>query len=146
MEDIYKLERFQIAQDTFPDSYELALSEIKNGRKENHWIWYIFPNMKGLGQSYNSYFYGISSLDEAKAYLKHPVLGKRLIEISEAVLSNYGKVNVYALMGSAIDRKKLQSCMTLFHIASPDDPIFKNVLDSYFHGSLCKKTLEHLGM
>lgn len=146
MEDIYNLERFQIAQDTFPESYELALSEIKNGRKENHWIWYIFPNMKGLGQSYNSYFYGISSLNEAKAYLKHPVLGKRLIEISEAVLSNYGKVNVYALMGSAIDRKKLQSCMTLFHIASPDDLIFKNVLDSYFHGSLCKKTLGLLGM
>ena len=86
MEDIYNIERFLTAQDTFSSSYNIALNEIKNGHKSSHWIWYIFPNVKGLGQSSQSNYYGISCLNEAKAYLAHPVLRERLIEISKEVL------------------------------------------------------------
>lgn len=146
MEDIYNIDRFLTAQDTFSSSYNIALNEIKNGHKSSHWIWYIFPNVKGLGQSSQSNYYGISCLNEAKAYLAHPVLRERLIEISKEVLLQNEKTTVYTLMGSPVDVKKLKSCMTLFHFADPEEEVFKKVLDTYFNGYFCKKTIKILGL
>lgn len=123
------LERFVKAQ---KDDYAEALSEMKNGHKESHWIWYIFPQMRGLGYSSMSEYYGIKNLDEAKAYLKHPVLGKRLIEISEALLS-LDSNDARNVMGYP-DDLKLRSSMTLFHLADPSEDIFKKVLEKFFSG------------
>ena len=96
-----------------------------------HWIWYIFPQQKGLGRSYNSQYYGLDGIDEARAYLVHPVLGARLREISEALLSHKDKRDIDAIMGSSIDVLKLQTCMNLFNRVSPND-IFEKVLDAFF--------------
>ncbi len=138
--DNYNLQRFVEAQDTEPlGSYEDALGEIRHGRKVGHWIWYIFPQMKGLGLSPNSNFYGISCLDEAKAYLEHEVLGPRLREICEALLV-YRNIPAEIVMGWDVDAMKLRSSMTLFDAVSPDD-IFNEVLDSFFDGSRCIRTL-----
>ncbi|MBR1486073.1 MAG: DUF1810 domain-containing protein [Synergistaceae bacterium] len=123
------LERFVIAQER---DYKIALNEIKNGRKRSHWIWYIFPQLKGLGHSYNSEFYGIQDLDEAKNYLSHPVLGKRLIEITEALLA-LQENDPRIVMNGEIDAMKLKSCMTLFASVSGDEnSIFKKVLEKFF--------------
>ena len=100
-------------------------------RKRGHWIWYIFPQQKGLGHSYNSEYYGLDGIDEARAYLAHPVLGARLREISEALLIHEGKRDIDAIMGSSIDVLKLQTCMNLFNRVSPND-IFEKVLDAFF--------------
>ena len=107
-------------------SYETALQEIKDGRKKTHWIWYVFPQMKGLGHSELSKFYGIDGREEAKAYMEHPVLSKRLIEATEAVYNN--EKSVYEIFGS--DTVKFRSCMKLFATIS-DDPIFKKVIAKY---------------
>ena len=140
MEDKFNLERFVEAQDTEPlGDYQQALAEMRAGEKRGHWIWYIFPQMRGLGRSPNSDFFGISGLEEAKAYLAHEVLGPRLREITEAVLENEGEP-VDVLMGWEVDAMKLQSSMTLFDAASPDD-IFGDVLDTFFDGQRCRKTL-----
>ena len=123
------LERFVIAQER---DYKIALNEIKNGRKRSHWIWYIFPQLKGLGHSYNSEFYGLQDLDEAKNYLSHPVLGKRLIEITEALLA-LQENDPRIVMNGEIDAMKLKSCMTLFASVSGDEnSIFKKVLEKFF--------------
>ena len=124
----YDLERFVTAQAA---DYADALDDIRNGRKRGHWIWYIFPQQKGLGHSYNSEYYGLDGIDEARAYLAHPVLGARLREISEALLIHEGKRNIDAIMGSSIDVLKLQTCMNLFNRVSPND-IFEKVLDAFF--------------
>ena len=139
MEDKFNLERFVEAQDTEPlGDYQQALAEMRAGQKRGHWIWYIFPQMKGLGRSPNSDFFGISGLEEAKAYLAHEVLGPRLREITEAVLENEGEpINV--LMGWEVDAMKLKSSMTLFDAASPND-IFGDVLEMFFDGQRCWKT------
>ena len=140
MEDKFNLERFVEAQDTEPlGDYQQALAEMRAGEKRGHWIWYIFPQMRGLGRSPNSDFFGISGLEEAKAYLAHEVLGPRLREITEAVLENEGEP-VDVLMGWEVDAMKLQSSMTLFDAASPND-IFGDVLDTFFDGQRCRKTL-----
>ena len=140
MEDKFNLERFVEAQDTEPlGDYQQALAEMRAGEKRGHWIWYIFPQMRGLGRSPNSDFFGISGLEEAKAYLAHEVLGPRLREITEAVLENEGEP-VDVLMGWEVDAMKLQSSMTLFDAASPDD-IFGEVLDTFFDGQRCRLTL-----
>jgi len=134
---MYDLERFVNAQER---DYEIALSEIKSGHKKSHWIWYIFPQLKDLGFSYRSNFYGIENLDEAKNYLAHPVLGKRLIEISEALL-NLSENDPLKVMGSP-DDLKLKSCMTLFACASCEkDSVFNKVLEKFFGGETDKKTL-----
>lgn len=133
----FDLERFIKAQDDVYGSYLEALEEIKSGRKQGHWIWYIFPQIKGLGFSYNSEYYGISGEDEARAYLNHPVLGKRLREITKAFLS-LDSHSAYAILGRP-DDIKVQSCMTLFDIVSPND-IFAEVLDKYYDGLRCQKT------
>jgi len=140
MADKYNLQRFVEAQDTEPlASYEDALEEIRRGHKDGCWIWYIFPQMKGLGHSPNSNFYGISCLDEAKAYLAHEVLGPRLREITEALLQHQD-LPVDVLMGWEVDAMKLGSSMTLFDAASPDD-IFGQVIDVFFDGKRCRDTL-----
>lgn len=120
--------------------YETALAEMKQGRKTCHWIWFIFPQMKGLGHSWQADYYGISDLREAKAYLADPILGPRLRRITEAVLS-HSDIHVVALMGSEIDALKLRSSMTLFYAASPDD-IFGQVLDLLFYGERDQRSLE----
>lgn len=124
----YNLERFVQAQAT---SYATALSEMKSGAKRSHWIWYIFPQVKGLGRSYNSEFYGLDGVEEAKAYLAHPVLGNRLREITNVVLSHYGKYTIRQIMGSGIDAKKFKSSMKIFDEASPND-IFKEALVKFY--------------
>ena len=124
----YDLERFMTAQAA---DYADALDDIRNGRKRGHWIWYIFPQQKGLGHSYNSEYYGLDGIDEAQAYLAHPVLGARLREISEALLTHEGRRDIDAIMGSSIDVLKLQTCMNLFNRVSPND-VFEKVLDAFF--------------
>ncbi len=138
----YNLERFLNAQNGQWNSYNTALDEIRNSKKQGHWIWYIFPQIKGLGHSYNSEFFGISGLDEAEAYLTHDLLGARLREITNALLTHEGK-SAQSIMGP-IDDLKLCSCMTLFDLVSPDD-IFAEVLDGFYDGKRCKKTLMRLG-
>lgn len=131
------LERF-LAGQRF--GYETALAEMVTGKKMNHWIWYIFPQIKGLGHSPNAQFYGIRDLDEARAYLAHPILGKRLKEITAAVLAHKGK-DIYEIMGSSIDALKFRSSMTLFDLVSPDD-IWAQALDTFYSGSRDDRTLD----
>lgn len=133
------LARFLDAQN---QAYLKALSEIKNGRKETHWMWYIFPQIKGLGQSETANFYGIIDLEEAENYLNHPVLGKHLIEISEAVL-NLEEKSAMEIFGSP-DTMKLKSSMTLFSSVKNSHPIFSQVLEKYFGGKSDETTLELL--
>ena len=135
----FDLERFVDAQNLV---YDMALQEIKNGQKRGHWIWFVFPQIKGLGHSYNSEFYGISGTKEAKAYLEHPLLGTRLREISQAML-DCGNPSADDILGFP-DVLKVRSCMTLFDMVSPDD-IFKQVLNKYYDGKPCDKTLWRLG-
>lgn len=124
----FNLQRFLDAQE---DMYPVALKEIRNGGKRSHWIWYIFPQEKGLGYSYNSQFYGLDGEEEARAYLAHPVLGTRLREITRALLAHRGHRTVRQLMGSEVDVLKLHSSMQLFDKVSPDD-VFAEVLKAYF--------------
>ena len=135
----YDLERFVEAQEL---DYISALNEVKNGEKRGHWIWYIFPQIKGLGHSYNSEFFGISSKEEAKAYLDHPVLGVRLREITQALL-DCGHPSADDIFGFP-DVLKVRSCMTLFDLVAPDD-IFNDVLYKYYEGQRCDKTIWRLG-
>lgn len=137
-QDNHNLNRFVEAQEY---SYPIALGELREGRKRSHWMWYIFPQLKYLGHSYNSQFYGISGIDEATAYLQHPVLGPRLREVSEAIL-NLPTTDPREVFGG-IDALKLRSSMTLFDRASPDD-IFSRVLDKYFSSRRDPRTLKIL--
>lgn len=133
----YNLERFISAQES---DYNIALNEIKHGRKKSHWIWYIFPQLRGLGYSYNSNFYGIEDVDEARKYLAHPVLGARLQEITRALLE-LKENNAYNIMGSP-DNMKLHSCMTLFAYISGNDSIFHKALDKFFAGQYDSGTMQ----
>lgn len=132
------LQRFIEAQN---DSYDQALKEIRNGRKLTHWIWYIFPQMKGLGFSYNSEYYGITSLQEARDYLENELLRKRLFEITESLLMHKGK-DIESIMGD-IDALKLKSSMTLFDAVQPGS-VFGEVLDEFYGGERCRRTLEKI--
>lgn len=138
----FDLSRFVIAQDTELYTYTEALNEIREGHKRGHWIWYVFPQIKGLGHSYNSEFYGISSKEEAKAYLEHPILGKRLRYITLTLL-DCSSSSVFKILGYP-DVLKVQSCMTLFDMVSPND-IFCNVLDRFYEGKGCEKTIIRMG-
>jgi uncharacterized protein (DUF1810 family) len=113
-------------------AYDAALAELRRGRKTGHWMWFIFPQVAGLGSSAMAQRFAITSLDEARAYLAHPVLGARLREASEAVLASAAPTAV-ELLGPT-DAKKLRSSMTLFHRAAPDEPVFAQVLDRYVGG------------
>ena len=135
----YDLERFVEAQEL---DYVSALNEVKNGEKRGHWIWYIFPQIKGLGHSYNLEFFGISSKEEAKAYLDHPLLVARLREITQTLL-DCGNPSADDIFGFP-DVLKVRSCMTLFDLVAPDD-IFNDVLYKYYEGQRCDKTIWRLG-
>ena len=134
-----RLERFIEPQE---QDYEQALKEIRNGRKVSHWIWYIFPQLRGLGKSYMSDYYGIRDLDEAKAFLQDPYLGKNLQEISEALL-NLDNDNVTQIMGRQ-DDMKLKSSMTLFACADPENAVFEKVLEKFYNGHKDGRTLKML--
>ena len=139
----FDLDRFVKAQDSEMYTYADALNEIKEGHKQGHWIWYVFPQIKGLGHSYKSEFYGIASTEEAKAYMGHPVLSKRLRDITGAFL-NCNNPSAFNVLGFP-DVLKVQSCMTLFDIVSPND-VFNDVLDKYYEGKRCEKTIRRLGV
>ena len=130
------LERFVEAQSR---DYETALREIRGGRKRSHWMWYIFPQLRGLGFSSTAQFYGIRDLQEARDYMAHPLLGPRLLEISEALLE-LETDNPSAVMGYP-DDLKLCSCMTLFELAAPEQPVFARVLEKYYAGRRDQRTL-----
>lgn len=134
------MERFLEAQQ---DTYARALEEIKAGRKRSHWMWYIFPQIQGLGSSETSVYYAIQDTDEAREYLAHPVLGRRLREISEALL-RLETHDAHAVFGSP-DDMKLRSCMTLFDAVSPDE-VFRRVLQKYYDNVPDDRTLEILGI
>lgn len=138
MADIYNLERFKQAQGL--GVFERALEEVQNGRKTGHWIWFIFPQMRGFGSSYNTHFYGITCADEARAYLADPVLGDRLRTITQAFLST--SLTPFEVFGH-VDTLKLRSCMTLFDFVSPND-LFGQVLDAKFEGERDLDSLELL--
>lgn len=134
-----RLERFIEPQE---QDYEQALKEIRNGRKVSHWIWYIFPQLRGLGKSYMSDYYGIRDLDEAKAFLQDPYLGKHLQKISEALL-NLDNDNATQIMGRP-DGMKLKSSMTLFACADPENAVFEKVLEKFYNGHKDGRTLKML--
>ena len=134
------LERFVKAQQY---DYDTALREIRSGRKRSHWMWYIFPQLQGLGFSSTAQYYGIRDLEEAQDYMEHPLLGARLVEISEALLA-LDTGDASAVMGYP-DDLKLRSSMTLFELAAPEHPVFGRVLEKYYSGHRDRRTLELLG-
>jgi uncharacterized protein (DUF1810 family) len=134
------LNRFVDAQKT---DYQQALSEIKNGRKRSHWMWYIFPQIQGLGFSETSRYYGIKDAAEAAAFLAHPVLGSRLVDICEELLK-LSSSNATSVFGSP-DDVKLKSSMTLFAALPNANPVFQQVLDKFFNGAKDAKTLQIIG-
>jgi len=130
-EDPYHLQRFVAAQDA-DGTYDQAAAELRAGRKTSHWMWFIFPQIAGLGYSPASRRYAITSLDEARAYLAHPVLGARLIECA-TILTALADRTAEQVFGE-VDALKLRSSMTLFMHAVPGEPVFGQVLDQYFGG------------
>ncbi|MFA5910028.1 MAG: DUF1810 domain-containing protein [Vicinamibacterales bacterium] len=138
--DPHFLSRFVQAQ---ADDYAQALSEIRSGRKRSHWMWYIFPQYDGLGSSATARHYAIKSLAEAEAYLRHPVLGPRLLECAEAALAVEGRSA--AEMFGFPDDIKLRSCATLFALVSPSGSVFERLLDTYFDGERDDKTVRLAG-
>jgi uncharacterized protein (DUF1810 family) len=131
MDDPYDLQRFVMAQDA-GRSYDQAAAELRRGRKTSHWMWFVFPQVAGLGRSPVAQLYAISGLAEAQAYLAHPVLGPRLVECAASVAGLSGRTAEQVFGG--IDALKLRSSMTLFLRAAPDQPVFRQVLDQYFGG------------
>lgn len=131
----FDLDRFVIAQEQVHDG---ALAELRRGRKTGHWIWFVFPQIAGLGRSAMSQRFAIASLDEARAYLAHPVLGKRLHESIAAVVS-VRDLTADEILGP-LDSTKLRSSLTLFHRAAPDDPVFVDALDRLFGGEVDSAT------
>ncbi len=139
MTDVYNLHRFFDAQER---TYGTILNELRAGRKSSHWIWFIFPQIACLGRSGTAQQFAIASLDEAKAYLQHPVLGPRLRECTQLVLDVEGR-SAEEIFGSP-DYLKFRSCMTLFLTAAPDNALFKSALLKYFHGQPDQLTLDLL--
>ena len=131
------LNRFVKAQE---NTYQYAFSEIERGKKETHWMWFIFPHISGLGHSETARYYAIKDIKEAELYLRHPVLGKRLTDISKLLLKIQGK-SAREIFGKP-DDLKLRSCMTLFGALENTDPVFQEVIDRYFDGQKDEKTLE----
>lgn len=136
----YNLQRFVKVQDT---DYEVALSEVKKGRKRSHWIWYIFPQFKVFAHSRIAEYYGIEDKDEAEAFLQHPVLGQCIREISMALLQHKGK-DINEIFGE-LDAGKVRSCMTMFDYLSPND-VFAQVLDTFYDGKRGGRTLKVLSI
>jgi uncharacterized protein (DUF1810 family) len=139
--DDFELERFVGAQDR-GGTYRTATAELRAGRKTSHWMWFVFPQIAGLGRSPTARTYAISSLDEARAYLEHPVLGARLTESSAILLGLKGR-SAEEIFGST-DAMKLRSSMTLFARAAPENPVFGQVLEAYFDGAFDDATESRL--
>jgi uncharacterized protein (DUF1810 family) len=131
MGDPHGLERFVAAQDA-GGTFAQAVAELRAGRKVSHWMWFVFPQIAGLGRSAMAQQFAISSLDEARAYLRHPVLGPRLTRSAEALTGLTGRSAEQVFGG--LDAQKLHSSMTLFHRADPAEPVFAQVLSQYFDG------------
>jgi uncharacterized protein (DUF1810 family) len=136
-EDSFHLERFVSAQE---GAYPLALAELRAGRKRSHWIWFVFPQIDGLGFSETTRHFAIKSLDEARAFLAHPVLGARLRECAEALLQHVGR-SISDILPYP-DHLKLQSSMTLFELAAPPASVFAQVLDQFYRGTRDERTLK----
>ena len=134
--DAHNLQRFAGAQQTV---FETALAELRDGMKRSHWVWFIFPQLSGLGRSPTAQYYPIASLDEARAYLAHPLLGPRLKQSVEALLPWAGKRTAEQILGP-VDAMKLRSSLTLFDRTLPDG-IFDRALDSFFNGQRDERTL-----
>ena len=139
MADRFNLHRFVEAQDPV---YERVLAELRRGRKTSHWMWFVFPQISGLGVSGMSRRFSISSLAEARAYFRHPILGPRLVECAQLVIAVQGKT-VYDILGSP-DDLKFRSCMTLFSRAAEDPGVFGQALNKYFSGEPDALTLERI--
>lgn len=139
VDDPYDLRRFVDAQ---AEIYDQALSELRGGRKQSHWMWFIFPQFAGLGESAMSVKYSIKSLEEARVYLLHPLLGARLVECAEALLEVQGRTALQ-ILGSP-DEMKLRSCATLFSHVSPADNVFDRILGHYFQGERDRESLRLL--
>ena len=137
MDDPYELQRFLSAQ---AGIYQQALREIRRGHKSSHWMWFVFPQLRGLGTSATSRRYGISGPDEARAYLAHPTLGPRLVEAAEAVLDLGPACSAHDVFGFP-DDMKLKSCATLFAAFSPPGSVFERLLSHYFDGDRDGRTL-----
>ena len=135
--DINSLDRFVEVQET---RYSIAMKEIQNGKKESHWMWYIFPQLRGLGWSALSHIYGIIELEEAKTYLEHPWLSGRLYELCVALLKHKDK-SAIEIFGD-VDAMKLKSSMTLFSLTSENHTIFDEVLECFFDGEMDELTLK----
>ena len=129
------LQRFVDAQS---QTYDQALAELRAGRKRTHWMWFVLPQLAGLGRSAMAQRFALRDLDEARAYVAHPVLGRRLVECARA-LTALDTVDPVEVMGD-VDAQKLQSSMTLFALAAPEQPVFREVLDHYFGGALDEGT------
>ena len=132
----YNIERFIKIQ---KEDYAMALKEIKNGRKRNHWMWYIFPQLKGLGTSAMAQYYGLENLEEAKEYYNNNYLRKNLLEITKALLS-LDNTNIESILGYP-DNLKLLSCMTLFEIVDKNEKAFSQILDKYYKGKRDTNTI-----
>jgi uncharacterized protein (DUF1810 family) len=135
----YDLQRFLDAQS---QTYDQALQELRNGQKRTHWMWFVFPQLTGLGRSGMAQRFAISGAAEAKAYVDHPTLGRRLIESARA-LTDLDTADPVEVFGS-VDAMKLKSSMTLFAVAAPEEPVFRAVLDHYFGGDLDEETTSRL--
>jgi len=131
-DDPYRLQRFIDAQDA-GGTYDRALAELRVGRKRTHWMWFVFPQLAGLGRSPTAQAYAIGSLSEARAYLAHPVLAARLRECAAALLDLPAGASAREVLGD-VDALKLRSCMTLFARAAPDEWLFRQVLERYYGG------------
>ena len=140
--DKFNLHRFIEAQDAY-GIYDIAVRELECGRKRSHWIWFVFPQMKGLGYSFNSNFYGITSKEEAKAYLNDEILNARLREVCQILLSQVKLGKLPREILGTIDAQKVLSCLTLFDVVSPND-IFSECLDVCFMGEKDERTIEIL--
>ncbi len=140
--DPYDLQRFLDAQEG-GGTYAQALAELGGGRKRTHWIWFVFPQIAGLGMSQTSQTYAIASLDEALAYLSHPLLGARLRESAAALLAVESGSAEHVL--GPVDAVKVRSSMTLFAAAAPEEPSFREVLDRFYDGEEDPETLTRLG-
>lgn len=139
-DDPHELRRFLQAQDGI---YATALTELQSGRKRSHWMWFVFPQIEGLGSSPLAQRYAIGSAAEAEAYIRHPILGPRLVECAEAVLSVAGR-SAHEIFGSP-DDMKVKSCATLFAAVSPAGSVFERLLDRYFAGERDQATIRRLG-
>ena len=141
MDDPFGLSRFVEAQDA-GGTYDQALAELRAGRKRSHWMWFVFPQVAGLGRSPTAQHFAVSGLEEARAYLEHPVLGGRLVDAARALLDQPSR-DAVAVFGP-VDAQKLRSSMTLFSRAAPDEPVFARVLDAFFGGAVDEATVSRL--